>query len=106
MFILSINRVIDTIVGHYIVNIKRVYPFQTTNVKPVFIWARTALMMRIYTAVRAEVVLSRISIKLIKLEMLSTFQNLNPIKRHRANYRAFTTTDRAIAATRLFDPVR
>jgi hypothetical protein len=56
---------VHTIVSHHITNIKRVHPFQATNIEPVFIWARATLMMGIDTAVRTEVVLRGISIELI-----------------------------------------
>jgi len=62
-------------------------------------------MMGIDTAVRAEVMLRGVGIKLIKLKMLSTFQDLNPIQRHRAYNRASTTADRTITTARLFYPL-
>ena len=62
---LTISWVINTVVGHHITNIKRVHPFQTTNIEPVFIWARATLMVGIDTAVRAKVVLRGVGIELI-----------------------------------------
>ncbi|CDU04535.1 conserved hypothetical protein [Vibrio coralliirubri] len=103
---LTISWMIDTIVGHHITNIKRVYPFQTADVKTVFIWARTALMMGIDATVGAEVMLSGIGIKLIQLEMLRTFEDLDAIQRNRAHNRSPTTTDGTITAAWLFYPVR
>lgn len=89
---------IDTIVGHHINNIKRVYLFQTADVKTVFIWARTALMMGIDATVGAEVMLCGVGIELIKLKMLRTFEDLDAIQRNRAHNRSPATTDRAITA--------
>lgn len=63
-------------------------------------------MMSIDTAVQTEVMLSGIGVKLIELEMLSTFDDLDTIKRDRTNDRTSATTDRTITSTRLLYSVR
>jgi hypothetical protein len=64
-FSLAIRRMVHTIVSHHITNIERVHSFQTTNIEPIFIWARATLMVGIDTTVRTEVVLRGVGIELI-----------------------------------------
>jgi hypothetical protein len=66
---------VDAIARRYIGNVERIHILETSNVVAVLVGIGAALMMRIDSAVGAEVVLRGHSVELIKPKNLVAFEN-------------------------------
>jgi hypothetical protein len=70
-----IRGMIDAIPFRYIGNVKRIHVIEASNVVAVLAGIRAALMMRIDSAVGAEVVLRGHRVELIQSKNLVAFEN-------------------------------
>jgi len=66
---------VDAIAGRYIENVERIHIFEASNVVAVLVGIGAALMMRIDSAVGAEVVLRGHRVELIQPENIGAFEN-------------------------------
>ena len=96
---------LDAIACRYLGNIERVHIFEASNVVAVLVGIGATLMMRIDSAVGAEVMLRGHRVELIQPKNLVALQDSQSRQGHRSYDRPFSSTYRAIAAVRIDDAV-
>lgn len=97
---------IDAIAYWHITDIKRVDALQAADVVTVFLRIGSALMMRVDTAPRAEIMFGGPGVEFVALQVFLTLDYVNSRQRNGSDDGAFSAADRAIAAAWINDSVR
>ena len=101
----TIGRMIDAIVYFYGAEIEWVDAFQTAHVVSELVWATSALVVGVYAADRAEVVLCRVRIELVEPQLVMSLHNSQSCQWHRCHNGALAPADRAIAVPWVDDAI-
>jgi hypothetical protein len=102
----GIARVVYAIQHLDLGKIERTEPIQARDVDAALAWIRAALMVRVYPALRTEIMLCRSGVELIDAERIGTGKDINPIEISRHRHRAAHPTIRTITASRRIQAVR
>ena len=97
---------VDAVIGRHIGQQEWIDAFQATHVVAVLIWKRTPLVMRVDTAVAAEIVLGDTRVELIELQAVNTLQDTDARQRHRSHDGALSPANGTIASARIDDAIR
>src|SRR6187402_639859 len=97
---------VDPVVGGNRAKRERIDALQAAYVVAVLVRAGSALVVRVDTAVGAEVVLRSLRVELIELEGRLALDDPDSRERHRSDDGALSPADRAITTPRVDDSVR
>src|SRR5690606_18655031 len=74
--VLVIRRVVDAVNNQHLFKVERADSLKTCSVYAVFILVRTAQVMSVDAATRAEIVLRRVGIESVSRQRVGTFEKL------------------------------
>src|SRR5262245_42751326 len=97
---------IYTIVRRHRTKLKWVDALKTADVIPILPWVGSALMVRIGTADRAEIVFRGLGVELIQPENLGAFHETNTSQGNRSHNCSSASTQGAITTARIDDSIR
>ncbi len=94
-----------SIINRHIFQLKRIYAFKARDVVAVLCGVGTALMMGVDATGATEEMFRRLSVELVKCEVVRTCNYFQIVQCYRGNNRSSPSAHRAVASSRIIDAV-